>query len=619
MPGPAAQPAPDASEPGRRADTPESRTAPGGTTPGAPVPVPAPRWVDRRALLAAGAAVVAAGGTTAWVLGPGTPSGTARPAALPSHTPVRPAASRRPAAVPPPSVPPSSLTTLHSVAAPCGKSGYRRLADGPGWRRVVRTDIAPAYSGRDRRRTVLAAFVQITDLHVVDVQSPLRFEWMRVHAPHDWRPHEALSAAGTVALVERINGLRGGPATGAPLTCAVTTGDNTDNNSSVELDWFLTAMTGGVLTPNTGDPSGYEGIQNSGLTLFWQPESARADNDKKLGFPHLPGYLSAAVSPVTSPGLNLPWYSTVGNHDALFSGAYVSGASGFAAEVATGSRKLEQVGRSDALRAYEAAQKHTDPDGTVLRDILQHYASAARTVTPDARRVPFTPQQYLDAHLDPRRTGAGPLGHGYAADGVDADHLYYAFDLAEDVLGVSLDTTDRGGSFLGSIGTAQLNWLDRVLTANEDRYAIVFSHHTSHTMTNLIPDPAHPDEKRHDGKELTALLGRHRNVLAWVNGHSHLNKIEAHGSFWEVNTASHVDYPQLARVIELVDNHDGTLSLFTTLIESAAPHRTDFADLSPIGLASLYRELGYNAPGAQITRFTGAERDRNTELLLTKR
>ena len=96
-------------------------------------------------------------------------------------------------------------------------------------------------------------------------------------------------------------------------------------------------------------------------------------------------------------------------------------------------------------------------------------------------------------------------------------------------------------------------------------------------MRNLREDPAHPGERRHGGDEVLALLGSYRSVLAWVNGHSHKNKITPHSapdgrSFWEVSTASHIDFPQLARVIEIVDNHDGTVSLFTTLIESGAPH-----------------------------------------------
>lgn len=107
-----------------------------------------------------------------------------------------------------------------------------------------------------------------------------------------------------------------------------------------------------------------------------------------------------------------------------------------------------------------------------------------------------------------------------------------------------------------------------------------------------------------------------------MNGHTHKNEIIPHAapgnrSFWEICTASHVDFPQLARVIELVDNKDGTLSLFTTLIESAAPHATDFTDLTQTGLAALYRELSFNAPGAR-TDLSGSSRDRNTELVLKK-
>lgn len=146
---------------------------------------------------------------------------------------------------------------------------------------------------------------------------------------------------------------------------------------------------------------------------------------------------------------------------------------------------------------------------------------------------------------------------------------------------------------------------------------LVFSHHTSKTMNNTRPDPARPHEKRHNGAELVELLAAHPRVVGWINGHSHKNDIIAHGSFWEISTASHIDFPQLARVIELVDNHDGTLSLFTTLIESAAPHRTDFDDLSQTGLAALYRELSFNAPEAR-SDLAGTARDRNVELLLKR-
>lgn len=167
-----------------------------------------------------------------------------------------------------------------------------------------------------------------------------------------------------------------------------------------------------------------------------------------------------------------------------------------------------------------------------------------------------------------------------------------------------------------------MKWLEKTLRENKDSHAVIFSHHTSKTMTNLRNDPSRPGERRHDGQEVLALLGGHRNVLAWVNGHIHKNVITPHsmsggGTFWEISTASHVDFPQLARVIELTDNKDGTISLFTTLVESSAPHRTDFSDLSQTGLAALYRELSLNAPGANAN-LGGDPQDRNTELVLKK-
>ncbi|MDX3754400.1 TIGR03767 family metallophosphoesterase [Streptomyces sp. AK02-04a] len=513
-------------------------------------------------------------------------------------------------------------TTLESVAAPrSGSGGYRRLGDGPAWKRVVRGDLAAATSGRADRRTALAAFVQFTDLHLIDIQHPLRLEYLRTGAAGAWRPHESLTVAGAVSLVERVNALRGAPVTGSPLHFVMTTGDNTDNNSNTELDWFLKVMSGGRISPNSGDPRHYEGVQNSGLKLYWQPDAALRDADKQRGFPHLHGFLAAAIRELRSPGLGLPWYSTVGNHDALPLGCYRHGDS-FLAEFAVGGKKLMTLPASVSAALRAAIKNDKDPKGAQLRDLLKTHARELRPVTPDESRAPFTPADYLKAHLDPAYTGPGPIGHGYSPANLAAGTQYYAFRISDDIIGVSIDTTDPGGHYMGSIGTTQLRWLDKTLSDNKDSYAIVFSHHTSTSMTNRRTDPAHPSDKRHGGEDVVATLAKHRNVLAWVNGHTHKNEILAHsapnhGSFWEINTASHVDFPHLARIIEVVDNKDGTLSLFTTLIESAAPHRTDFSDLSQTGLAALYRELAFNAPGRN-TELAGASRDRNTELVLKK-
>ncbi|WP_217189140.1 TIGR03767 family metallophosphoesterase [Streptomyces buecherae] len=569
--------------------------------------------VNRRTLL------TAAGGTGAAVglglaFGPHSGSATASPSPAPPVPGVEHRAAPAPAA---PARPSAAGTTLHSVATPRGTGAYRRLGDGPGWARTVRGELAAAKAGRADRRTTLASFVQLTDLHLTDVQHPLRYEFLRAGRVNAWRPHEALTVVGAVSLVERVNALRHGPVTGAPLSFAMTTGDNTDNNAKVELDWFLTAMSGGRITPNTGDPRRYEGVQDSGLREFWHPDSALRDADKKLGFPRVDGFLRAALRDVNSPGLRMPWYSTIGNHDDLNGGSYAFGGS-FLADFATGRRKIQLIPAADAKKLAEAEKAGADPTGKRMRELLRTHAKGLRTVTPDERRAPFTPREYLAAHLDPRHAGAGPVGHGYTRANLEAGTLYYTFRISAGVIGVSLDSTDPGGHYTGSVGTAQLRWLERTLKAHRDEHVIVFSHHYSRSMKNMNRDPARPKEARHSGAELVALFQRHPQVVAWINGHSHKNEITPRKTFWEITTASHVDFPQLARVIELVDNRDGTLSLFTTLIESAAPYRADHTDLSQTGLAALYRELSFNAPG-RSTALAGDPHDRNTELLLRKR
>ncbi|MES4890211.1 TIGR03767 family metallophosphoesterase [Streptomyces sp. NPDC096012] len=513
-------------------------------------------------------------------------------------------------------------TTLASLATPRGGSGYRRLGDGPGWRRVVRSELATPRTGRAGRRTALAAFVQFTDMHLTDVQHPLRVEFVRAADPHAWRPQEALTVQGAISLVERVNALRGGPVTGTPLGFVMTTGDNTDNNALCELEWYMKVMSGGRFAPDSGDPSHYEGVQNSGLNLYWQPDSALRDHDKTAGFPQLKGFLAAAVRDVRSPGLKLPWYSTVGNHDSLQLGVYGSHGDPYLAEAAISGRKLMTVSAAEAKKFQDTNRNAQDPTGAGYREFLKAHARSMRPVTADEKRAPYTQADYLKAHLDPAHQGAGPVGHGYSGANLDAGTQYYSFRISGDVIGISLDTNDAGGHFEGSVGTAQLKWLDRTLKDNKDSYAVVFSHHTSKTMTNTRPDPARPGERRHSGDEVVALLARHDNVVAWVNGHVHKNIVTPHRAsggraFWEISTASHIDHPQLARIVELVDNKDGTLSVFTTLVESAAPHRTDFTDLSQTGLAALFRELAFNAPGASRT-FAGKETDRNTELVLKK-
>ena len=90
------------------------------------------------------------------------------------------------------------------------------------------------------------------------------------------------------------------------------------------------------------------------------------------------------------------------------------------------------------------------------------------------------------------------------------------------------------------------------------------------------------------GADVLATLLAHDCVIAWVNGHTHTNQVwartRADGTgLWEINTASHIDWPQQSRIIEIADNADGTLSIFTTMLDHAG--LLDGANRTEIGRA----------------------------------
>ena len=94
------------------------------------------------------------------------------------------------------------------------------------------------------------------------------------------------------------------------------------------------------------------------------------------------------------------------------------------------------------------------------------------------------------------------------------------------------------------------------------------------------------------------MLLSHPCVVAWLNGHTHIHSISpvyaegAPGGFWQVTTASHIDWPQQSRIIELLQTDGGLVIACTVLDSAAAAGYRGTAD--PADLAALARELAAN-------------------------
>jgi len=163
----------------------------------------------------------------------------------------------------------------------------------------------------------------------------------------------------------------------------------------------------------------------------------------------------------------------------------------------------------------------------------------------------------------------------------------------------------------------------------DDRLIIIVSHHPLDLLNNPLPDPA--GETRIQGPQIEELLHRFPNVIAHIAGHSHESRITARpdpeerrgGSYWEISTTSPVAFPMQARLLEVTDNGDETISLFSTVYDLAAPidprdasDPTPGDDVNEQQLAAVARGVAAQDPQLDPEAGGLAVSDRNAEMLL---
>jgi metallophosphoesterase (TIGR03767 family) len=410
------------------------------------------------------------------------------------------------------------------------------------------------------------------------------------------------------------------------------------------------------------DYDDYADAPNDRKDGFWDPDQAPPDlTSPYASFPRYPGLMDRAQLPFTAQGLQIPYFVARGNHDGEIQGN-IAATFALARGLIAGCNKIEPGSGFDpqsvaGLTEEQLIDKFADPQ------FQQQLLSGLRPAPPDPDRKFVSAQAFRGAFAGAKKQG----GYGYvsAAEKTASKGAasYYAYSPKKPFRFISLDTVAEGGGQDGNLDNAQYKWLKRELDRNSsielrgkrvvrdkdpDRLIVLYGHHPLDTLDNKSTDESagkcasEADEAGCDrdprvstpvhlgltGKNnVRDLLLRYPNVIAYVNGHRHANRIKAYkdrrykNGFWEINTASHTDWPQQARLIDVEDNRDGTLSLFNTMVDSAAPVKPPdagsvSASFTEAQIGSLARVLAVNDPQSKFADREGRHADRNTELVV---
>jgi metallophosphoesterase (TIGR03767 family) len=468
------------------------------------------------------------------------------------------------------------------------------------------------------------------------------------------------------------------------MDLTLNTGDIADSQQKNETLWVRAIAEGGPLAPGSGtnpvtsgdpicaaagvlglvpdaaNPQNYTGVQDyddyvEGLAQFYDP-------DQPLGpfadWPAYPGVMNRVQAEFEAAGLDVPHYASFGNHDALVQGN--ASANAAYERVATGCVKPMAPLTADTDTLQEALEGIAALNLPAVLNLLTSDPTKIALVPPDQARQFVSKQQWKQIWKD----GTQPDGHGFdyvdpaeeAASGGSAG--YYSWEPEPGIRFISIDTVSEAGiigpSADGNVDDPQFQWLRAELeeATAADELIVLFSHHAPKSLTADVadelagpcagddghghgtnpgcdPDPR-DSEPLHLEADMVSFVHEYPNVIAWVAGHSHQNTVDAYpdpdgpGGFWAIRTAAEADWPMQSRLIEIFDNQDGTLSIFGTVLDLAAPAasvgpETDSSALNAEQLASLGRTIGFNETqygAANCGNCAGQASDRNVELLV---
>lgn len=304
-----------------------------------------------------------------------------------------------------------------------------------------------------------------------------------------------------------------------PYDFALIAGDLTDGGQENELDMVLTALLGGVVDPDSGD-----------------------DDQTRFNIPF------------HAIGLTVPWYAAVGNHDVLYIGGF---------DAVTD--ELRDAAVDDDIYYFGIFPNGFRDGSSEGAELLTEGPTPA-----DPHRTPLRLAEYLQTLED--------HGHVPTQTGYYAEHPMADVPLLLVVLNTVNDEPEGVGvGAQGHVDEAQLAWLTETLdrATTDGDLVLVMSHHRAKDLGSLSPVSE---------EQLVEALTRDA-VILHVTGHGHTNTDHLHpgdAGYYELMLASTLDFPIQSRILELVDEGNGFLSVYTTNLDHLSPEGSPAHDARSI-------------------------------------
>jgi metallophosphoesterase (TIGR03768 family) len=435
--------------------------------------------------------------------------------------------------------------------------GYGTWQYGPGLAVQKRLDIMPAgYNSLSVTKAAnLLSFFTMTDIHLCDKETPAQaiIAGYKGGNVAGYSADMLLTTQVLNAAVRTINALHKQNS----FDFGMSLGDDCNNTQYNELRWFIDVLDGKYINPDSGhkdDP--------------------------------IPGPNNDYQDPYQAEGLNkaIPWYQVLGNHDHFWCGSYP--ANDYIRQSYTGmyivNQANPQTGDLDARGFYNGSVDGRTPYGDIIGvGDTSNFLTPPQVLAADANRRSLWRDEWMNEFFN---TTSTPVGHGFSQSNVSTGFACYSFEPKADIpiKVIVLDDTqengnpDNGGYAHSFLDNDRFNWLINELDKGqaENKLMIIAAHIPIGLGPGLWDVTAPITEE-----QLITQLHMYSNLILWVSGHRHLNVVTVQPSpdpthpelgFWEVETSSLKDFPQMFRTFNIARNTDNTISIFATNVDPIA-------------------------------------------------